>query len=211
MGKNLDESNQEALVRIVDKKIIPELSKIIGTIPDKFPAVLRQCSRVHSVVSGQILLDSGAANEGHLLFVDNTTLRSFYYDEKNERERTSRLGIRNDVIVDVNSFLYGTDRLEQVQALDDGKVLSINFANLKTILHDFPEMNKVLLHFKAASDKEYAYYQHLLKVSVDERVQIYIGDHPTLPTRINHDYIAQYLDIDRSSFSLAYKRYRGKK
>lgn len=211
MKHRIDETKQETLERMLNRRVLPALEQIVKTIPDGFEKALRQNSKILAGVCQQNYEEDGPANEGQLLLLDSGITRSYYYDNKNCKERTSRISKRNDLIIDIYSFLHGTPRLNNVQVLESGRALSISYANLKTLLHDFKEMHTVSLHLQAERERESAHYQHLLKVPLDERVALYLNDNPGLPSRINNDYIAQYLDVDRSNFSSSYKRYRAKK
>jgi hypothetical protein len=57
-------------------------------------------------------------------------------------------------------------------------------------------------------EKLFVYYQHLLKLPVDNRVAIYLHDNPGIATRINNIFIAQCLGMCRTRFSKAYADYR---
>ncbi|MBB5438144.1 CRP-like cAMP-binding protein [Pedobacter sp. AK017] len=210
MKHRIDETKHETLERMLNKRVLPALEQIVKTIPAGFEKALRQTCKILIGVCQQNYEEEGPANEGQLLLLDSGITRSYYYDDKNSKERTSRISKRNDLIIDIHSFLHGTARLNNVQVLESGRALSISYTNLKTLLDDFKEMHAVSLYLQAERERESAHYQHLLKVPLDERVALYLKDNPGLPSRINNDYIAQLLDIDRSNFSSSHTRYRVK-
>lgn len=208
MKTDSGETKQEKLQKIITNKILPCLEEINGQIPNGFQDDLTRCSRIVLATKEQYVVESGPAEEGQLLFFDSGIARSYYYDLSREKYITTQISTKNDVRIDMNGFLHGHNRKENIQMLESGVLLAITYSNLKYLLTAYPEMAPISLNLQAKREEQCQYYQHLLKLSVDDRVAVYLEDNPGITTRINNDYIAQYLDTCRTRFSKAYAKYR---
>jgi CRP-like cAMP-binding protein len=203
-----EESKHEKLEKIINVKIIPFLHKIIGEIPDGLSEILKYHCKIISAAECQYIEEAGSSDDGHLLFLDSGIAQNFYYDDTRGRCITSHISKKHDVIIDVNSFLHQTERIGNVQMLEYGIVVSISYSSIRFLLTNFPVLHVIQWQLQAEREKQHVYYQHLLKLKLDERVQIYLDDNPGITTRIHHDYIASYLGTCRARFSTAYAKYR---
>jgi len=202
------ETKQETFGRIIQNKIIPFLYKIIGPVPNGLVEIISLTGRITMGVEGQYIEESGAAEDGHLLFFESGIAHNFYYNCGNRKYLTTHITKKHDVLLDLNSFLYQHGRTGYIQMLEDGAVFKISYAALRSMLQNFPILNIAFWQLQAEKEKQHLYYQHLLKLSLDERVKTYLDDNPGITSRISNDYIANYLDICRTGFSTAYAKYR---
>jgi len=204
------ELKQEKSIGIITKCILPFLQRIVGPLPIGLPEILVNNSRVVNAVTGQYIEEAGAAADGHLLFFENGIARNFYYDSGSARFVTTHITKKHEVLLDVNSFLYGSSRPGSIQMLENGSVLLIAYSALRGMLLNFPVLNTALWQLQAEKERQFLYYQHLLKLPLDERVQVYLDDNPGITSRILHDHIANYLGTCRSGFSTSFRKYRGR-
>jgi CRP-like cAMP-binding protein len=203
-----NESNKDRLERIIRNEILPKLESIVGAQLSEFVDLLLQSSKLKNFAKDQYLEESRSFEDGKLFYITSGIARTFYYDTSSDKPIISRIWKKHDVIFDVNSFQNEEDRAETVQMLEDGELLTVDYYNLKNLLNTFPKMISCVLCLQAEREKYAMFYQRLLKLSVEDRVRLYLNDNPTLSNRISQDCIATHLGVSRSKFSNAYALYK---
>lgn len=205
------ESKSDKLKRIVSRKIIPAIRRIVGTVPNELEVAIIQHSRISTVVKDQFIEESGQADDGHLIYFESGIARCYYYDAAHDKYVVTRITRKDEGFLDTSAYLHGSYRPENIQMLESGTVVTVTYPNLKLLLSEFPELNKALLHLAAELVKQHSAYRRLLKLTVEDRVRIFLDNNPGITTRINNGHIASYLDMNRTTFSTAYTRYRALK
>jgi CRP-like cAMP-binding protein len=204
----METDKREQIKSVLRRKIIPILARINGSVPDAFEMAFIANSRIFKGVKDQYIEESGEAEEGHLVYFESGIARCYYYDAIADKYMTTRITRKDDVVIDMNAYLYGTPRTENIQMLETGNLITMPYANLKLLLTQFPEMYPVIVHFQAEREKQLLAYHRLLRYTADERVRLFLDDNPGIATRINNELIASHLDLYRSTFSAAYAKYR---
>lgn len=198
----------EQIKNVLRRKIIPILTQVNGSVPDAFETAFIANSRIFKGVKDQYIEESGEAEEGHLIYFESGIARCYYYDAIADKYIITRITRKDDVVIDINAYLYGTPRAENIQMLETGNLVTISYANLKLLLTQCPEMYPVIVHFQAEREKQLLAYHRLLRSTADEKVKIFLDDNPGIASRINNELIASHLDLYRSTFSAAYAKYR---
>ncbi len=200
---------QDKIKSILRKKFLPILIRITGSVPDDFEAAVIENSNIMTAVKDQYIAESGEAEDGHLIYFESGIARCYYYDATADKYVITRITRKDDVLIDINAYLYGSRQAENIQMLESGTLITLTYANLRWLLSEFQSMYPAFLYFEAEREKQHTVYQHLLKSSVEERVRLFLEDNPGIATRINNDHIAGYLDMSRTTFSSAYAKFRG--
>lgn len=208
MEPNGREGRSDQLKGILSRKIIPAISKITGVISNEFEMAVIQHSRIFTAVKDQFIEENGLADDGHLIYFESGIARCYYYDTIHKKYFITHITRKDEVVIDINAYLNGSHRLENIQMLESGTLITITYSNLKILLSDFPEIFPAFLYLWAEREKQHITYQHLLKLMVADRARIFLGDNPGIATRINNDHIANYLNMSRTTFSSAYARYK---
>jgi CRP-like cAMP-binding protein len=204
----MNTAKQERIESIFRRKILPLFIKLNSPVPADLETAIIEKSNVITAVKDQYIAESGEAEDGRLIFFESGIARCYYYDAITDKYIISRITRKDDVLIDVNAYLYGSMRAENIQMLEGGTLIMLSYANLKLLLSEFQSMYPVFLYFLAEREKQHAAYQHLLKISVEDRIKIFLEDNPGIATRINNDHIASYLDMSRTTFSSAYAKFR---
>ncbi|MBE9598016.1 hypothetical protein [Pedobacter sp. MC2016-24] len=202
------ETKQEIQRRIVQVIIMPFIQAVTKTNPEGLSDAVIHYSQVVHGLKDQFMEEEGAAEEGHLLMLCSGFALNFYYDIRLNKSVVTHIFKKYEVMIDINSFLNKSDRKGNLQMLTDGLIFKMSYHALRSLLVDYPILNVALWQFQAEREKQYLYYQHLLKLALDERVKVYLEDNPGIATQINNDCIANYLGTCRSRFSTAYAKYR---
>lgn len=193
---------------IIRKEIVPKLEFIAGEQPAHISLFLIKHCKLLKSSKDQHLEESNSFEDGRLFYLHKGIARSYHYIALNDKLNVSRIWIKNDVIFDLNSYLNKSDRVDALQMLEEGEVLYISYGNLKTFVELYPNMIFLLLWIQIEQEKRCFFYHTFLNLNVDERVKIFLDRHPGIMPRINNDYIAAHLGINRSSLSIAYQAYK---
>jgi len=201
-------TGQVRLERIIRRELLPKLELLAAGISLQFIDSLIIMSELRIVNKGQYLEEAGSRSDGNLLYLNTGIAHTFYRDNINDKPIITKIWKKHDIIFDLDNFLNCERRQESTQMLEDGELLSISYRNLKKLMKTYPNMVSFLLHLQAEKERQFIYYQHLLKLNVEEKVRIYLNDNPAMINRINNEYIAMHLGISRSRFSKAYSVYK---
>jgi CRP-like cAMP-binding protein len=199
---------QEKIKSILRRKILPIITRITGSVPDDFEIAITESSKLFIGVKDQYIEESGEAQDGHLIYFESGIARCYYYEATSDKYIITRITRKDDVVIDMNAYLHGTPRVENIQMLETGTLITIPYSSLKMLLEKFPEMYPVIVYLQSEREKQHLAYQRLLRSTADERVKIFLDDNPGIATRINNELIANYLDMYRSTFSAAYAKYK---
>jgi CRP-like cAMP-binding protein len=202
---------QEIIKSVFRRKILPMLINLHGSVPNNLEATIIEKSRVSTVVKEQFIAESGDTEEGHLIYFESGIARCYYYDTAADKQINTRIAKKDDVLIDINAYLYGSKQSEYIQMLESGTLITFSYTNLKLLLAEFQSMYLIFLYFLAEKEKQHAAYQRLLKSNADERVKIFLEDHPGIAARISNEHVANYLDMNRTTFSSAYAKYKSEK
>ncbi|MBB2148480.1 Crp/Fnr family transcriptional regulator [Pedobacter gandavensis] len=203
-----NESNKTRLETIMYKEIIPKVELLVGPLtPECIRYIISSC-RLKQVSKDQYIEESGAYEDGHLHFLYSGIAHSFYYHDESDRTFVTRLWKKDDILFDVNSFVNCEDRKEDIQMLEDGELISIGHYHLKNLLNNSPKLLSLSTYLQIERETYNKFYQHLLKSSVEERLNLFLKHNPTIINRINKDCIAQHLNVSRSRLSTAYAQYK---
>lgn len=203
-----NESNKVRLEHIMSKEIIPKMELLVGPLTQECKAYIISNSRIKQVNKDQYLEESGTYEAGHLHYIYSGIVQSFYYHEESDKTFVTRLWKKDDILFDVNSFVNRMDRLDNIQMLEDGEVISIGHYALKNLLNNSPQLLSLSTHLQIERETYNKFYQQLLKSSVEERLHLFLKHNPTIINRINKDLIAQHLNVSRSRLSTAYALYK---
>jgi CRP-like cAMP-binding protein len=206
-----NESNKERLEKIIIQEIVPKLEILAGPLPDECIEYLISNCKLKQVSKDQYVENNGSYEDGHLIFLFSGIAQSFYYDRETDKTFITRLWKKDDVIFDATSFTNNEDRKESIQMLEEGEFISIVYYHLKSILNRFPQLIALFSYLQIEREKYSRFYQHLLKSTVEERVNLFLQYNPTLIHRINKDVIALYLGMSRGRFSMTYSSYKQNK
>jgi CRP-like cAMP-binding protein len=204
----MNTAKHEKIKSIFRKKILPVFIKLNGSVAAHLETALIEHSNIITAVKDQYIAESGEAEDGHLIYFESGIARCYYYDATADKYIITRITKKDDALIDINAYLYGSRQTENIQMLESGTLITLSYANLRLLLSEFQSIYPTFLYFLAEREKQHSAYQHLLKSSVEERVRILLADKPVIATIINNDHIAGYLDMSRTTFSSAYAKFR---
>ncbi|TKC62510.1 Crp/Fnr family transcriptional regulator [Pedobacter hiemivivus] len=204
----------EPIVRLewlIREELVPKLEILDIYLREECIEYIILNSKLEHVAKDQFIQKNGSYVHGHLYFLYNGTAFGFYHNQRMDKTFATRLWQADEIIFDTNSFLNCEDRIENIQMLEDGELISINYDSLKVLLDKFPEVFALLPFLTIKFEKHSRFYQHLLKRTIKERISLFLDHDPTLINKISRDIIALYLGVPITSFNRAYALYKHNK
>lgn len=211
MKKLENESKKHRITRIIKEELIPKMEVVAGPISEECIELIISRAKLKLVAKDQFFQEECSYEDGQLHYIYSGIAWSYHEDFQTGKLVVDRIWKKNEVMFDAVSFIKNIDTTESFQMLENGEILSLDYYSLKIILDRFPILSRMSLCMIADREVHHKFYQRLLKLTVDERVKLYLDKNPTLMSRINRDCIALFLSISRSSLSAAYAIYKQQK
>lgn len=143
----------------------------------------------------------GLAEEGHLWYVVRGVSRTVAYDKHTHDYYTLFLWKKGDIIFQADSFLFGGMRTESLQTLDDSILLQLSTSHLKQLLDEWPSLHPLLTQLLAQYEHQLMRYSYWLRSAAINRIQLLLLHHPGITERVPHYILADYLNLNRNTFS----------
>ncbi|SEA65303.1 Crp/Fnr family transcriptional regulator [Pedobacter hartonius] len=202
------ENTKDRLERIIRREMLPRFNKDGVLFSDDFIKALAYNSELVPVHKNELIQGPGLGMDFNLIYIKYGIASSFYYEPTANKTIITKIWKKHDIIFDLDDFLNGETRSESHQMLEDGELLAISYTSLRILLETFPNTVSFLLELQVERERQYKYYQHLLRLNVQEKVNTYLNDNPSIYNRINKEYIASHLGISRSRLSKATSLYK---
>lgn len=160
---------------------------------------IQKSTRPLTFLKGDTLVESGKICQ-HLYFIQKGVVRGFIKDGK--KETTTWLTSEGEMVTAIRSFLMQVPTQEQVEAIEDCKVLELSYENLQNILRQFIKLNVVgrkIMEQYYCDPEERAYVIRLSNASL--KYQYFLNTKGDLINRIPLKYIASYLGMTTETLS----------
>jgi CRP/FNR family transcriptional regulator, anaerobic regulatory protein len=161
--------------------------------------------KLRKVAKKEYLLKAGHVCR-NIFFVKKGIVRCFYINKS--IEVSSWFMKEGDIIISVESFFQQKPSKENVQALEDCTVYSMEYPELQYLYKNYMETNYI---GRVLTEKYYTLSEQrissLRMPLISDRYQYLMKNHPDLIQRVPSKYIASYLRVTEQSLS----RIRGKR
>ena len=134
-------------------------------------------------------------------FVNKGCLRAYTVDEQGQ-EHIAMFGIEGWWISDMYSFLTNTPATQNIDALEDSEVLSIEKSDLEKLYDHVPKFNRFFL--KLLQNAFVAHQRRILAANsqtAEEQYLDFITRYPSLEQRVPQHQIASYLGMSPETIS----------
>jgi len=151
-----------------------------------------------------ILLNPGQIAK-HIYFIDRGLVRGFRHDEK--REQTSWLMREKDFFFSVRSFLRQMPSYEAIETLENTILWALTYEELHYAFKTFIEFN---IHRSVILENYYVLSEERHEMRTKpafEKFKYLIDNHSELVGRVPDRYLASYLALDKSTFSIMKTKY----
>ncbi|MBL0740325.1 Crp/Fnr family transcriptional regulator [Chryseolinea lacunae] len=179
--------------------ILDHISRHIRLTPaeaNRFTSVLRH----RKIRRRQYLLQVGDVSQ-YENFITKGCLRAYTVDAQGG-EHIAMFGVEGWWISDLFSFLTNTPATQNIDALEDSEVLSIEKSDLEKLYIDVPEFNRL---FRILLQNAFVAHQKRILASIsqtaEEQYMSFIARYPTLDQRVPQHQIASYLGLTPETLS----------
>ena len=179
--------------------ILSNVSKHIQLAHDEvtfFTSLLRY----RKIRKRQYLLQAGDVSH-YENFVTKGCLRAYTVDEQGA-EHIIMFGLEGWWISDLYSFLTNTPASQNIDALEDSEVFSIERSDLELLYEKVPKFNKFFL--KLLQNAFVAHQRRILasiSQSAEEQYSEFIAKYPSIEQRVPQHQIASYLGLSPETVS----------
>ena len=179
--------------------ILSSVAKYIQLTPEEvkfFTSLLRP----KKIRKRQYLLQAGDISMFEN-FVNKGCLRAYTVDEQGQ-EHIAMFGIEGWWISDMYSFLTNTPATQNIDALEDSEVLSIEKSDLEKLYDHVPKFNRFFL--KLLQNAFVAHQRRILAANsqtAEEQYLDFITRYPSLEQRVPQHQIASYLGMSPETIS----------
>ncbi len=148
----------------------------------------------------QFLVQEGEPGK-YIAFVTGGCLRTYTIDDKGE-EHVLEFAVEDWWAADLHSFLTGKPAQFNIDALEDSRLLLLDYDSREALLRAVPKMERF---FRLLQEAHYvATHRRIseaLSKTADERYLSFLKTYPELVRRIPQKHIASYLGITPQSLS----------
>jgi CRP-like cAMP-binding protein len=179
--------------------ILASVSKYIQLTPEEikfFTSILRP----KKIRKRQYLLQAGDVSLFEN-FVTKGCLRAYTVDAEGQ-EHIAMFGSEGWWISDMYSFLTNTPATQNIDALEDSEVLSIEKSDLERLYEQVPKFNRFFL--KLLQNAFVAHQRRILAANsqtAEEQYLDFISRYPTIEQRVPQHQIASYLGMSPETIS----------
>jgi CRP-like cAMP-binding protein len=156
--------------------------------------------RYRKIRKRQYLLQAGDISH-YENFVTKGCLRAYTVDEQGA-EHIIMFGMEGWWISDLYSFLTNTPASQNIDALEDSEVFSIERSDLELLYEKVPKFNKFFL--KLLQNAFVAHQRRILasiSQSAEEQYNEFIAKYPSIEQRVPQHQIASYLGLSPETIS----------
>lgn len=185
--------------------ILKDLSTLID-IPQGFEEKLIQVSRLVHQQRLMYIEYPGEVGDGSLWYLLRGVARSVVANKERGEFCTIHLWKKGDVILHTESLLGNADRDESIQLLDESILLQIPNNQVQQLLGEWPILYGLINRLAAYRRNSLMRYALSLRYPAIERIRLFLKNNPAMHRRVGQAYLADYLAMDRSTFSSLLKQ-----
>lgn len=179
--------------------ILSNVHKHIQLTDDEI-AFFKSILRHRKIRKRQYLLQAGDISH-YENFIIKGCLRAYTVDEQGG-EHIIMFGMEGWWISDLYSFLTTTPATQNIDALEDSEVFSIERADLESLYERVPKFNKFFL--KLLQNAFVAHQRRILasiSQTAEEQYNDFIAKYPSIEQRVPQHQIASYLGLSAETIS----------
>lgn len=125
---------------------------------------------IQTAIKNQYLESPGPALDGRVWYSPQTVIHSFYFNKKKGLNCGTQIWKKNEVILFPPSLLQGEPRINFIQILESGVILSMSYKDILTIRDEFPEILSAFEQLIIQNQHAIQHRNRLLNEPSDERV-----------------------------------------
>ena len=153
----------------------------------------------------ELVLRQGQTCE-KLFFVESGSLRAFNVNS-NGKESTIMFAVQDWWITDMDCFINRKPALLSIEALEDNKIISLDFHVLEELYRSVPKFERFFrILFQNAYIREQLRVFQNISSTTEERYQQFIEKYPAIAQKVTQKQIASYLGVTPEFLSAVKKK-----
>ena len=146
------------------------------------------------VIKNQEIISQGCT-VNQIFYVVSGALRAFHLDKKG-KESTVMFAINDWWITDMNGFANQEKAQVSLVALEDAKVVSIQYSAMEELLNEIPKLERFFrILFQRAYIREQSRMLRQLSMDVATRYHSFVKKYPNIIAAISQKQMASYLGV----------------
>lgn len=158
-----------------------------------------------SILKKEFVLKQGQTCK-KIYFVEFGSLRAFNVDDKG-KESTIMFAIQDWWITDMSCFINNKPALLSIEALENSKVLELDFHLLEKLYQELPKFERFFrILFQNAYIREQQRALYNISYTTEERYRQFVKKYPAIVEKITQKQIASYLGVTQEFLSSVKKK-----
>lgn len=137
----------------------------------------------------------------YLYFVVSGSFRSFTMKDNGGEASNNFMFRPGEPFIVALNFDDGSPSIDSVQAMENGELIMLSLATLRDLQAREPWVNFLIIRMLSESFEEYHTIMKVRTWSAVEKCKWLHRTHPELEERIQAQYLAQYLDLEKTVYS----------
>ncbi|WP_316817988.1 hypothetical protein [Pedobacter nyackensis] len=162
---------------------------------------LVEFARLQKVLKNQLIEVPGPAAEGRIWLSLNAMTHSYSICQNNHNLCGCMIWKKLELMVFSGSLINHVDRINYIQILEPGYVLSISYPDALILKREFDEINKHLEHIAAKNELAYLHRNVLLHELPQQRVQQFEAENPLFIKVASGDIKAMHVGLSRQGYA----------
>ncbi len=168
-------------------------------------AFLISSLKVREILKKEYVLKHGQTCK-KLYFVESGSLRAFHINSEG-KESTIMFAVQDWWITDMNCFVNQKPAMLFIEALEDSKVLELDFDALEALYQKSPKFERFFrILFQNAYIREQLRALHNISYSTEERYKQFVQKYPIIVKKVTQKQIASYLGVTPEFLSFIKKK-----
>ena len=177
----------------MDHLIFENFSKHIK-LSDSEKSYVSSLLREKNVLKKEVVLRQGQTCN-KIFFVEKGSLQAFNINEDG-KESTLMFALSDWWITDMDSFVNQTTSNLTIAALEDSKLIELDFSNLQILYKELPVFERFYrILFQNAYIREQRRALHNISMTTEERYLQFVKKYPAMVEKITQKQIASYLGV----------------
>lgn len=153
---------------------------------------------------GKLLLKAGETCQ-HVYFINKGAVRGYVKD--GTKDITTWITAEGEMVTSISGFEGKVPSIENIQAIEDCKLLALTFADVQNLYDKFPEFNIVIRKLMQQYYRDAEGRAVIARLtSAEKKYKYFLTNHSHLANRIPLKYIASFLGITLETLSRVRKK-----
>lgn len=170
-----------------------------------------EVARIQSVRKYQELESEGPAEDGRAWLSIDAMVHSFYYSKTCNCHWGNQIWRKFEPILFPSSLIDSEYRVNYIQVLEPGWVISISYPDLRILRDEFLEIKQHIEHISQINERAYRQRIMLLNEQSVQKLIKFEGENPLFTTIASKSIKAMHLGLSRQGYNLLQRKIKERK